>query len=75
MKTVKIMTAFVGHSHRPVEMPSATTARYAAKRTAEVWDLDPSGEYGLVDPVGCRMIPQEDVIEPWDGKVLMLGLG
>ena len=59
---------------RPVEMPAATTGRFAAKRGAEAWGLDPECPFILVDPVACVAVPDGEIIGPWDGMVLLLAM-
>ena len=73
MATVTI-TVNANGSKRQMDMPGATTCRYAAKRMAEELGLDPDGkEWCLVDPASGMALPQGDVIAPWDGGVLGLG--
>ena len=55
-----------------VEMPAATTGKYAAKRAAEELGYDPDAEWVLMR-VGRVIDPDESVLE-WDGKALELGV-
>ncbi len=58
-----------------VEMPGATTARYAAKRMAEAAGLDPDDrDWALGETETLRTIPQNAVIAKWAGKRLSLRL-
>ena len=75
MGTVTIWVSVSGRD-TPVEMPGATTGLYAAKRAAEAFEFDPdAAAWHLADPVTCQAVPLGDVIAPWDGKTLLLGLG
>lgn len=48
----------------PVEMQGTTTAKYAAKRLAEMTGKDPDSPWRLT----CmgRFIPDEDIVQPLD---------
>ena len=60
---------------RQVEMPAATTARFAAKRIAEAFGLDPDArEYILFDPANRRLIDQDEVMAEWDGKAVVVAV-
>ncbi len=48
-----------------VEMPTATTVKYAAKRAAEAFDLDPEPEEGswtLVNEASRTLLPEDDAV-------------
>lgn len=58
----------------PVNMPAATTARYAAKRCAEAIGLDPQArEYVLLGMGRSSVIDGSVVMAPWDGRPVRLG--
>ena len=57
-----------------VDMPAATTVRYAAKRCAERVGLDPQAEeWVLVEPGRHEAIDGALIIAPWDGLPVFLG--
>ena len=56
-----------------LEMPGATTVRYAAKRAAEAMGYDPDAlEFYLVDPSTKRVMPQDDVVAYLDSRAFLL---
>ena len=60
----------------PVDMPSATHGRYAAKRVAEALHLDPDyAYYWLCDAFAWAKIAQEEPIAPFNGHVVILCIG
>jgi hypothetical protein len=66
METVTIYVVQMG-----VEMPAATTGKYAAKRAAEAMGYDPDFEYVLMTAAGTPIDPDEPVAE-WHEKHLTL---
>ncbi len=58
-----------------IQMPGATTARYAAKRLAEAVGLDPDDQdWALAETNTFRLISQNDIIANWDGVRVSLRL-
>ena len=76
MTVVLHTTPHPGVEPKTIDMPGATTGRYAAKRAAEAWGLDPDvSEYGLVDVANFRLIPMDEPVADFDTKLLMLVTG
>ena len=70
--TVRVCTN-AGSKKVWVEMPAATTARYAAKRVAEALGLDPEAkEYLLLDPADSTLIDPGAGMRLLDGRFLLL---
>lgn len=58
-----------------VEMPCATTIRYAALRMVEALGLDPEGAtYHLVNTRTRRVIPGDDLVAAHDGQEVHLAV-
>lgn len=59
----------------PVDMPAATSGRYATKRVAEALGLDPNREFRLVE-IGTHLpISTDDPVAPYNGHFVHLELG
>ena len=75
MKTASLKLPLREGGWLEVEMPSATSMRYAAKRVAEAVGLDAgAGEYALCLGRTGRLIPQGAVVADYDGQVVGLML-
>ena len=66
MATLKVYNG--GGGYLVLEMPGATSIRYAAKRVAEAIGLDPNaGDFELVHGYSNQPIPQKDIVAQYDG--------
>ena len=73
--TICVAVRFGVRPWRQVEMPAATTARYAAKRIAEAFGLDPDAtEYVIFDPATAKVIDQDEVMAGWNGMAVVVAV-
>ena len=74
MPTITLWS-FINGSRVEVEMPAVTTAGYAALRLAEAAGLDPdAGSWFIAGEMGFSIIDETEVMAPWDGKQVTLGV-
>ena len=69
--------SFIKGTRVEVEMPAVTTAGYAALRLAEAAGLDPDAgdwDWCIIGAEGYRIINETEIMAPWDGKQVVLGL-
>ncbi len=71
MTTLLIKMDDVGST--PIEMPGATSMRYAAMRAAEELGYDPMGaDWRLLDGTTELPIPEDELAVEHDGKLFIL---
>ncbi len=73
MSTVTLIIHLTNGGEHPVEMPGATSGKYAAKRAAEAVGLDPEQWWALLYG-GHTIIPEDEAVAALDGQVFTLGL-
>ena len=62
-----------GHGQVQVYMPAVTTAHYAARRAAEVLNLDPDAcDWFLYDPIARRPLEDQALMATYDCRTLHL---
>lgn len=58
-----------------IEMPNATSVRYAAMRAAEELGYDPTGaDWRLMDPLTLVVIPEDELAATLDGQLVLLAV-
>jgi len=70
------VTLLLWHEHRAVkvEMPAATTVRYAAKRAAAAVGFDADAQkWVLAEPATRHVYPPDSVVAALDGAWVVLG--
>ena len=72
-RQVTLNIPIAGGGSKAVDMPGATTVKYATVRVAEAVGYDPDQEeFRLFDPIAGTLLAESDIVEPWDGKRLLL---
>lgn len=75
--TLRIMGIMEGDAPVNIEMPAATTGRYAAKRAAKACGMDPETyEWGLYmwGTAGYGLVAMQDPVSDLEGRNLILEL-